>query len=641
MPLDEAKSQYEELFNVSFPHNVDKEKIKIELNQMLNEPEEDDEITIVEQSVVEEIIRTLKNGKSTGYHGISNEMVKYALSKENDLIAKNYTIIFNKIIESSVVPKDFNISIIKPLVKDPKKPSDNKSNLRPVAVSNVSDVIFEKVVAKKVRKQCKTSDKQFGFKSRSSCGHAIFVLKQVIKYARAIGKRVYMCAIDASKAFDKVIRIILWWKLAKKGVNKKVLKALIAYYNSSKMRVQMNDQLSEMFNTSEGTKQGGPISPDLFNEYGDELTEWIEELKAGIAIGPLMIDIVQYADDITLVSNTATGLQKQIDVCNKYGEEYGIQFNPDKTMVLIFNLDVERTTEEIKSDTWQGPFVLAGKQIDIVDKVKILGQILTNDGKDVEHVAKRRAQSHIMMTRLQALNLNSVHIHPVMKGQMFKTYIRPVLTSGTENMELNGREILEMKKLEGNALKQLLRIPTRCHTTDIVDALNIEQTNRYLNRMKLKFLIRLTKNDLTREILNISIETNYENSFVSEIAKYLKLSHDYNLESMVEYATLQIKNLKSVKKPTDEMINQSKVAEIRKAFNCKDRLSIPDKLFILTKFNTNGPQLSLNEIRSRAKKRRSFKKILKNNDLNNFILIIYYFLLLIFLIFQIVKLMQT
>ncbi len=73
------------------------------------------------------------------------------------------------------------------------------------------------------------------------------------------------------------------------------------------------------------------------------------------------------------------------------------------------------------------------------------------------------------------------------------------------------------------ALKQLLRIPTRCHTTDIVDALNIEQTNRYLNRIKLKFLIRLTKNDLTRGILNISIETNYEKSFVSEIAKYLKL----------------------------------------------------------------------------------------------------------------------
>jgi len=85
---------------------------------------------------------------------------------------------------------------------------------------------------------------------------------------------------------------------------------------------------------------------------------------------------------------------------------------------------------------------------------------------------------------------------------------------------------------------------------------------------------------------------------------------------VVDYASLQVKNLKSVKKPTDEIINKSKVTEIRKAFNCKDRFSIPEKLFTLAKFNTNGPQLLLNEIRSRAKNRRSFKKILKKNELN-------------------------
>jgi hypothetical protein len=95
---------------------------------------------------------------------------------------------------------------------------------------------------------------------------------------------------------------------------------------------------------------------------------------------------------------------------------------------------------------------------------------------------------------------------------------------------------------------------------------------------------------------------------------------------MMECASLQVKNLKSVKKPTDEMINKSKVTEIRKAFNCRERFSITEKLFTLTKFNTNGPQLSLNEIRSRAKNRRSFKKILKKNELNDFILIFYYFL---------------
>ena len=62
-----------------------------------------------------------------------------------------------------------------------------------------------------------------------------------------------------------------------------------------------------------------------------------------------------------------------------------------------------------------------------------------------------------------------------------------------ENMELNGNELLEFKKLEGNSIKKILRIPTSYHTTDLVDALNIEQTNRYLHRMKLKFIIRLSR----------------------------------------------------------------------------------------------------------------------------------------------------
>ncbi len=64
-------------------------------------------------------------------------------------------------------------------------------------------------------------------------------------------------------------------------------------------------------------------------------------------MGALKIDIIQYADDITLVSSTAKGLQQQIDVCNQYGEEYEIQFNPDKTMVIIFNQPCDRSIEEI------------------------------------------------------------------------------------------------------------------------------------------------------------------------------------------------------------------------------------------------------------------------------------------------------
>jgi hypothetical protein len=71
-----------------------------------------------------------------------------------------------------------------------------------VAVPDVSDICFDKAVAHVLRKQCETNPKQFGFKKQSSCAHAIFVLKQAIKYAKQLNKRVYLFAIDASKAFD-------------------------------------------------------------------------------------------------------------------------------------------------------------------------------------------------------------------------------------------------------------------------------------------------------------------------------------------------------------------------------------------------------------------------------------------------------
>ena len=45
-------------------------------------------------------------------------------------------------------------------------------DLRPVAVSDVSPNVFEKTTLKHVRIQCKTNDKQFGFKKKSSCTYS-------------------------------------------------------------------------------------------------------------------------------------------------------------------------------------------------------------------------------------------------------------------------------------------------------------------------------------------------------------------------------------------------------------------------------------------------------------------------------------
>jgi hypothetical protein len=159
---------------------------------------------------VETIIKQLENGKAIGNLGISNEMVKYSLNLLNHRSVSFLTIIFNKIIESAKVPKDFNTAIIKPIIKDNSKSTNTSTNLRSVDVSDTNPNIFEKVCDVEVKIQCKKNSKQFVFKVKSSCDHAIFVIKQTIKFSRSINKRLYICAIDASKAFDKVIAPTTW-----------------------------------------------------------------------------------------------------------------------------------------------------------------------------------------------------------------------------------------------------------------------------------------------------------------------------------------------------------------------------------------------------------------------------------------------
>jgi hypothetical protein len=72
--------------------------------------------------------------------------------------------------------------------------------------------------------------------------------------------------------------------------------------------------------------------------------------------------------------------------------------------------------------------------------------------------------------------------------------------------------------------------------------------------MKLKFLIRLSKNELTLKLLEYQVNMKYSDSFFKEIAVYLVL-HD--LENLIEESVIKMKALKVVKKPTTDMYNES------------------------------------------------------------------------------------
>jgi len=58
-----------------------------------------------------------------------------------------------------------------------------------------------------------SNDLQFGFKKKIGCGPAMFTIQQVANYFSSRGCSIYITAIDASKAFDRINHDTLFHKL--------------------------------------------------------------------------------------------------------------------------------------------------------------------------------------------------------------------------------------------------------------------------------------------------------------------------------------------------------------------------------------------------------------------------------------------
>ena len=80
-----------------------------------------------------------------------------------------------------------------------------------------------------------------------------------------------MCTPDASKDFYKVTLLVLFHKLYKKHLCPLTLRVLMNSFCSQKMKIRWNGTYSDTFTICNGVKQGGVLSPHLFNIYLEEL----------------------------------------------------------------------------------------------------------------------------------------------------------------------------------------------------------------------------------------------------------------------------------------------------------------------------------------------------------------------------------
>ena len=84
-------------------------------------------------------------------------------------------------------------------------------------------------------------------------------------------------------------------------------------------------------------RQGGILSPFLFNIYVDELLHMLSISGFGCHIGSAFFGCIMYADDLILLSPSLCGLQCMVDICSDYANDYDLVFNAKKTVGTIVN----------------------------------------------------------------------------------------------------------------------------------------------------------------------------------------------------------------------------------------------------------------------------------------------------------------
>ena len=307
-------------------------------------------------------VKCLKKHKTDGDTGHNSNHLIHGTNLLNVYLAKLLTLLLSH----GYVPEQMRLSTIIPIVKNNQASLKSSNNHRGIALSSIISKAMDIIILKSQQKELATSNLQFGFTEKTSTTHCTFVVEEVINYYVKNGSSVYVTLLDASKALDRVQKDKLFKILSERKMCAIIMRFLCSMYINQMCRVKWSDSLSSKFNVENGVKQGGVLSPKLFNVYIDVLLERLRTKGTGCYVGNRFMGAFSYADDIILMSPSITALKSLLNVCEEFSADYNINFNASKSKLIVYG------------DSRKVDVFLQGNKISLSDSEKHVGNLLSN-----------------------------------------------------------------------------------------------------------------------------------------------------------------------------------------------------------------------------------------------------------------------
>lgn len=252
------------------------------------------------------------------------------------------------------------------------------------------------------------------------------------------------------------------------------------WYSHQTMRVKWDSAISTPFYVSNGVRQGGLLSPALFNVYMDELSRQLSLCATGCLVGSSLINHLMYADDLVVVSPCSAGLQQLLKVHTQYGSEFDISFNAKKSNVMIVR------SKGDKNMTFP-VFYLSNSPLLECKEVTYLGHIFTNALSDDKDIYRQRRKLYVQANMLlRKFSMCSFNV----KCSLFKAFCTPMYSA---HLWCNYKKssLQKLTVAYNDTMRLLLRIPRWFSASYLFAFSNVPSCEAVLRNLMYKFMCRL------------------------------------------------------------------------------------------------------------------------------------------------------
>ena len=392
---------------------------------------------------VEAALNSMSKGKSSGIDNISTEM----LQALGEFGIDTLTSICNKMYTNVYIPEDLKTSVFILLPK--KQKAVECSDYRTISLMCHTLKLLLTVILRRISDKIdkEVGCEQAGFRKNSGTREAIFCLKVITEKYLEMGKELYACFIDYSKAFDTVNHEQLISTLSKTEVDDNDIALITHLYWQQITRIRNGPDLTEPVKIRRGVRQGCVLSPLMFNLYTEHIFRKTEHIP-GVKINGQNINNLRYADDTVLIAEDEDGLQNLVTAVKEESEKCGLLMNIKKTKVMAITKDAKETKINVQIDR---------KDVEQVQSFTYLGQLITDDGRSECEIRRRIGVAKTAFSKKHRL-LTNRNISLETRLRLVKCYVWSQLMYACETWTLSKQMEAKLEAFEMWSYRRTMKI---------------------------------------------------------------------------------------------------------------------------------------------------------------------------------------